>query len=78
MKITGYRMNEIADVDGFKKMDTEDYSLLNEQLRIESMDYWRLCDELSVVQAALLVIGEDPSKEKAMSSIIMEFLISLS
>ena len=29
------------------------------------MDHWRLCDELSVLQAALLVIGEDPSKENA-------------
>ena len=26
---------------------------------MEKMDYWRLCDELSVVQAALLIIGED-------------------
>lgn len=25
------------------------------------MDFWRLCDELSVVQAALLIAGEDPS-----------------
>ena len=28
---------------------------------MEPMDYWRLCDELTVSQAALLVIGEDPS-----------------
>jgi len=27
----------------------------------DPLDYWRLCDELSVVQAALLIIGEDPS-----------------
>jgi hypothetical protein len=26
------------------------------------MDYWRLCDELSVVQAALLVVGIDPEE----------------
>jgi hypothetical protein len=25
------------------------------------LDYWRLCDELSVVQAALLIVGKDPS-----------------
>jgi len=25
------------------------------------MDYWRLCDELSVVQAALLIVGQDPA-----------------
>lgn len=28
---------------------------------MEAMDYWRLCDQLTVVQAALLVVGEDPS-----------------
>ncbi len=28
---------------------------------MEPMDYWRLCDQLTVVQAALLVVGEDPS-----------------
>ena len=26
------------------------------------MDYWRLCDELSVVQAALLTVGVDPGE----------------
>lgn len=26
------------------------------------MDYWRLCDELSVVQAALLIVGVDPGE----------------
>lgn len=29
---------------------------------MEKMDYWRLCDELSVVQAALLIVGLDPEK----------------
>ena len=29
---------------------------------MESMDYWRLCDELSVVQAALLVAESDPAE----------------
>jgi len=27
---------------------------------IDGMDYWRLCDDLSVVQAALLIVGRDP------------------
>ncbi len=31
---------------------------------MEGMDYWRLCDELSVIQAALLMVGIDPSTEK--------------
>lgn len=29
----------------------------------EGLSYWRLCDELSVIQAALLITGRDPSKE---------------
>lgn len=28
----------------------------------ESLDYWKLCDEFTVVQAALLIIGENPEK----------------
>ncbi|MFC1602598.1 hypothetical protein ACFL3U_03415 [Pseudomonadota bacterium] len=28
---------------------------------MEGLDYWRLCDELTVIQAALLIAGEDPS-----------------
>jgi len=28
---------------------------------MEGLDYWRLCDELNIVQAALLVVGEDAS-----------------
>lgn len=28
---------------------------------MDALDYWRLCDEVSVVQAALLIVGEDPS-----------------
>ncbi|WP_420723944.1 hypothetical protein [Hwanghaeella sp. LZ110] len=30
---------------------------------MDSYDYWRLCDRLSILQAALLMIGEDPSGE---------------
>ena len=29
---------------------------------MEALDYWRLCDELSVIQAALLILGKDPSE----------------
>ncbi|MCP5017691.1 MAG: hypothetical protein GY938_20830 [Ketobacter sp.] len=28
---------------------------------MENLDYWRLCEELNIVQAALLVVGEDPT-----------------
>ena len=28
---------------------------------MEGLDYWRLCDELTVIQAALLIAGDDPS-----------------
>ena len=28
---------------------------------MDGFDYWRLCDELTVVQAALLIAGCDPS-----------------
>ena len=31
---------------------------------MDELDYWRLCDEVSVVQAALLIVGEDPSKRQ--------------
>src|SRR5580698_4103226 len=30
-------------------------------LLMETLDYWRLCDELSVIQAALLIVGVDPA-----------------
>ena len=30
---------------------------------MDSLDYWRLCDELTVIQAALLILGIDPSCE---------------
>ena len=28
---------------------------------MDPLDYWRLCNELSVIQAALLIVGVDPS-----------------
>lgn len=31
------------------------------RLSMESLDYWRFCDELTVVQAALLIVDQDPS-----------------
>jgi hypothetical protein len=58
-----YLGRDSCEVNGFRRIDTEEDWEWNNQLRMESMDYWRLCDELSVLQAALLVIGEDPSKE---------------
>ena len=30
---------------------------------MDGLDYWRLCEELDVVQAALLIAGHDPSGE---------------
>lgn len=30
---------------------------------MDDLDYWRLCEELSVIQAALLAVGIDPSSE---------------
>jgi len=30
---------------------------------MEGLDYWRLCDELNIIQAALLVAGCDPSSD---------------
>jgi hypothetical protein len=30
---------------------------------MDTLDYWRLCDALNVIQAALLVVGSDPSDE---------------
>src|SRR5579862_4582811 len=28
---------------------------------MDALDYWKLCDAVSVVQAALLIVGEDPA-----------------
>lgn len=30
---------------------------------MESLDYWRLCQELTIVQAALLIVDHDPSSD---------------
>jgi hypothetical protein len=34
---------------------------VNKDHALSSLDYWRLCDELNIIQAALLVVGEDPA-----------------
>jgi hypothetical protein len=31
---------------------------------MDALDYWRMCDAVSVVQAALLIIGEDPAESQ--------------
>ena len=32
---------------------------------MDGLDYWRLCDQLDIVQAALLVCGHDPSADQS-------------
>lgn len=34
---------------------------LEDEVALSSIDYWRLCDELNIIQAALLIVGSDPS-----------------
>lgn len=46
------------------KLNPGDSGLLD-QFKLDSMDYWRLCDELTILQAALLVAGEDPATSHA-------------
>lgn len=41
---------------------------------MESLDYWRLCDELSIIQAAHLVIGIPPGEVEAMAATGAEML----
>jgi hypothetical protein len=33
---------------------------------MENLEYWKLCDQLTVMQAALLMVGVDPSSEVGM------------
>lgn len=33
---------------------------------MENLEYWKLCDQLTIMQAALLVVGVDPSSEAGM------------
>ncbi len=32
---------------------------------MDGLEYWRLCDQLDIVQAALLVCGHDPSADQS-------------
>jgi hypothetical protein len=32
---------------------------------LNGLDYWRLCDELNIVQAALLIAGSDPGNDQS-------------
>jgi hypothetical protein len=34
--------------------------MTSDQGRLDPLDYWRLCDELSIIQGALLIVGCDP------------------
>lgn len=34
---------------------------MTDQSKLQPIDYWRFCDALSVIQAALLIVGVDPS-----------------
>ncbi len=46
-----------------EKIPSYDSSLMQEAAApsaTDPLDYWRLCDRLSVVQAAMLIVGEDP------------------
>ncbi len=42
-----------------------DFGQPNRRDEMESLDIWRLCDELNVIQAALLIAGCDPSADGA-------------
>lgn len=39
---------------------------------MEALDYWRLCDELTVIEAAILVAGGDPYDQYEFSESIDE------
>ena len=41
--------------------DLNDEKISNRGKKLEKFDYWRLCDELTVVEAALLLQDRDPS-----------------
>ena len=38
---------------------------IDQKNNLPGLDYWRLCDQLSIVQAALLIAGSDPSSEQS-------------
>jgi len=35
-----------------------------DEVALSGIDYWRLCDEINIIQAALLVVGSDPSENQ--------------
>jgi hypothetical protein len=35
---------------------------------LSALDYWHLCDELNIIQAAMLVLGEDPASPENWNS----------
>jgi hypothetical protein len=50
-------LQRIIFTDGSSKVTAEN----EPSAKIGQLDFWRLNDELTVVQAALLIVGEDPS-----------------
>jgi hypothetical protein len=47
-----------------------EYELLDGNM--DELDHWRICDELSVVEAATLLMGEDPSSPRSRSTPVNE------
>lgn len=45
---------------GFKRLKVASSSIL--EVKLKAIDYWRLADQLTVTQAALLICGYDPSE----------------
>ncbi len=39
-------------------------SIASNEFGMMAIDYWRLCDEISVLDAALLIVGEDPATSR--------------
>jgi hypothetical protein len=37
-------------------------AMVHTEFGMSSLDYWRFCQVLTVVQAAILIVGEDPSR----------------
>ena len=59
----GQHASWIDNVEAFSAtvMDTFD-------LGIDALDYWRLCDELTVIQAALLLVGCSTTSNECLST----------
>src|SRR5262249_59629063 len=50
-----------AQISSCELIFSELYSSFEHEVSMDALDYWRFCDEVSVVQAALLIVGEDPA-----------------